>query len=247
MKSPWLVGFGLVALAQLAFIALHLPRLAVIATWLLVPVVAVWVWRARGPKLLVLALMLCWAGDVLGNPALIGIGPIGLFLSVAAYAIANVLLTILFIRCGALTAWRTTFGGRQRWWAAVAVLCLVAAVVGLAFAWSSFDAVLRIVASIYLLLLVVTATTAFAVDTCAGIGAAMLLSSHLLVVLEVAGRLDGAATSFRLAVLALYALGILLIAVGVVNREPHSASSKTGPNTGLRNSAAAVGSGLRRS
>jgi hypothetical protein len=54
------------------------------------------------------------------------------------------------------------------------------------------------------------------VDIRAGVGSVLLLIAHLLVVLEVAGRLPGAATLFRLPVLALYGFGILLIAVGVV-------------------------------
>ncbi|GMA95920.1 hypothetical protein GCM10025881_27440 [Pseudolysinimonas kribbensis] len=42
---------------------------AVVSTWLVAPLLAMWVWRARGPKLLILALAMFWAGDVLGNPA----------------------------------------------------------------------------------------------------------------------------------------------------------------------------------
>jgi len=218
VKSPWLIGFGLVAVAQLAVVALSLP-LAGVVTWLLAPPLAVWVWRVRGPKLLVLALMFFWAGDVLGNPRLIGVGRIGLFLSVAAVAVANVLLIILFVRRGAPRSQRTVIGGRRRWRAGIAVLYLVLAGMGLAFTWSNLDPVLRVVASIYLLLIVVTGTTAFVLDIYAGIGAALLFGSHLLVVLEVGGRINGTGTMYRLAVLALYMLGILLIAIGMVNRE----------------------------
>jgi hypothetical protein len=218
LKSPWLIAFGLVVVGQLALLGLGLP-LANFVAWLLAPLLAVWVWRARGPKLLVLALMFCWAGDVLGNPALIGVGKIGLFLSVAAFAVANVLLIVLFVRGGGPISQRIAIGGRRRWRAGVAVLYLVPAALGLAFTWSNLDPALRVVAAIYLLLVVATATTAFVVDICAGIGAALLFGSHLLVVLEVGGRIDGTGTMFRLAVLALYMLGILLIAIGMVNRE----------------------------
>ena len=96
------------------------------------------------------------------------------------------------------------------------MLCLIAVALGLALAWSSLNLVLRLDASIYLLLLLFTLTAALAVDIRAGVGSALLLISHLLVVLEVAGRLLGTATLFRLSVLALYGFGILLIAVGVV-------------------------------
>jgi hypothetical protein len=209
VKSPWLVGFGLVAVAQLVFVALHLP-FAGIVTWLVAPLLAVWVWCVGGPKLLVLALMFCWAGDVLGNPLQIGI-PIGLYLSVAAFAVAGVLLVILFVRRGA--------PGFRRRRAGIVVLYLVPASVVLTFIWSNLNPALRVVASIYLLLLVVTATTAFVLDTWVGIGAGLLFGSHLLVALEVGGLLNGTRTMFRLAVLTLYMLGILLIAVGMVNRD----------------------------
>jgi hypothetical protein len=85
--------------------------------------------------------------------------------------------------------------------------------------WSSFEPALRIAAGIYLLLLVGTAATAMAVDTCAGIGAGLFFASELLIALAVAGRVAPTATTHRLEVLVLYMLGILLIAVGVVRRE----------------------------
>ena len=216
-KSAWLFVYGLILLAQLISVALHLSRVGTVATtWLLAPLLSVWVWRARGPKLLVLVFVLFWVGDVLGNPRLLGIGPNGLFLSVAAFAAANVILLALYLQRNTLIEWQTILGGRQRWWAGVVVLCLIAVALGLALAWSSLNLVLRLAASIYLLLLLFNLTAALAVDIRAGVGSALLLISHLLVVLEVAGRLLGAATLFRLQVLALYGFGILLIAVGVV-------------------------------
>lgn len=63
-----------------------------------------------------------------------------------------------------------------------------------------------------------TATTALALDISAAVGVALFFGSGLLAALELGGRLQGAATSFRLAVLTLYTLGILLIAIGVLNR-----------------------------
>jgi hypothetical protein len=215
-KSAWLFVYGLILLAQLISVALHLSRVGIVATGLLAPLLSVWVWRARGPKLLVLVFVLFWVGDVLGNPRLLGIGPNGLFLSVAAFAAANVILLALYFRHGTLIEWRTILGGHQRWRAGVAVLCLIAVALGLALAWSSLNLGLRLAASIYLLLLLFTLTAALAVDIRAGVGSVLLLISHLLVVLEVAGRLLGTATRFRLLVLALYGFGILLIAVGVV-------------------------------
>lgn len=219
MKTPWLIGFGLAGAAELAFVVSHLSHPAdLITLWIVAPLLAIWTWRARGPKLLVLALVFCWVGDVLGNPRAIGIGQGGLLLSVVAYVGANVCLITLFVRDGALIALRKAFSGTQRWRVGISSLYLVAAIIGLALAWSSLDPMSRAGAAIYLLLLVGTATTALALDTCTGIGAALFFGSELLIALEVGGRLPGAAAAFRLAVLTLYMLGVLLIAVGVVNR-----------------------------
>lgn len=223
VKSFWLIGFGVVGAALLVFVASNAAHQAdLIPLWLVAPLLAVWVWRAGGPKLLLVALMLCWAGDVLGNPRAIGIGVGGLVLSVLGYIGANVCLVILFVRDGALVALRKALHSRQRWRVGIAAVYLVVATCGLALAWGRLGLMFRVVAAIYLLLLVATATAALALDICAGVGATLFLGSELLVALEVAGRLDGTATSFRLAVLALYMLGILLIAVGVVNRGLHN-------------------------
>ncbi len=211
MKSPWLIGFAMVAIAELICTATGL-RLAAFLTWLVAPLLAVWVWRVRGPKLLVLALISCWVGDVLGNPRLIGVGPIGLYLSIAAFAVADVLLVTLFVRRGALGS------RRPRRQAGAVALYLLPASIGFASIWGDLDPTLRVVAAIYLLLIAATATTALLLDTRVGIGAGLLFSSHLLVALEVGRRIDGTATTFRLAVLALYMVGILFIAVGTVNR-----------------------------
>lgn len=232
VKSFWLIGFGVVGAALLVFVASNAPHQAdLIPLWLVAPILVVWVWRAGGPKLLLVALLLCWAGDVLGNPRAIGIGPSGLLLSVLGYIGANVCLVILFVRDGALIALRKTLHGRQRWRAGIAALYLVVAVCGLGLAWGRLGPMLRLVAATYLLLLVGTATTALALDICAGVGATLFLVSELLVALEVGGRLNGTATSFRLAVLGLYLLGVLLIAVGVVNRALGAKrGSRTAPN-----------------
>jgi hypothetical protein len=220
-KSHWLIAFAVVGVAELALVALRQPA-AIIATWLLAPVLAVWVWRARGPNLLILAVACCWVGDVLGNPRSIGIGPVGLYVAVAFYALADVLFIIVFLR-GAL---RGAVAGRQhrldqggRWRASIGVVYLVAAALGLALTWGALAPPLRVVAGLYLLLLAVMATTALVLSVWAGVGAALLFATQFLAVLEIGGRLDGTATSFRLPVLALYIVGIVLIAIGVVGRE----------------------------
>jgi hypothetical protein len=220
-KTHWLIAFAVVGVAELALVALRQPA-AIVATWLLAPVLAVWVWRARGPKLLILALACCWVGDVLGNPRSIGIGPVGLYVAVAFYALADVLFIIVFLRGalrGAVAEGQPGVDrrGRRRAW--IGVVYLAAAVLGVALTWGALAPPLRVVAGLYLLLLAVMATTALVVGVWSGVGAALLFATQLMAVLEIGGRLDGTATSFRLAVLALYIVGILLIAVGVVGRE----------------------------
>jgi hypothetical protein len=217
VERPWLVGFGVVAVAQLACVALALPPAAFL-TWLLAPPLAVWAWRARGPGLLVLALALCWVGDVLGNPRLIGLGPAALYLGIAAFAAAHALLITVFVRRGGAVSPGTTTSGRRRRRALVAVPYLVAAALALAAVRGGLDPLLRAVASLYLLLIATTATTAVRLGSRVGVGAGSLFASHLLVALEVGGRLSGSSTAFRLAALSLYVAGLFLITVGVVDR-----------------------------
>jgi uncharacterized membrane protein len=159
LKSPWLIAFVAVALAHLVMSVVRVPSSATIVTWALAPLLAIWVWRSRGPKLLIVALLLCFVSDVLGNPRFIGLGPGALYASVAA------LVAILLFR--RVLSRRTT--PARGIWIAIA-------------------------------------------------GGVFLGLQQLLAALEVTGRVDGAATWYKLTVLTLYPLGILLIAVGVVGR-----------------------------
>lgn len=214
-KQAWLVAFVLIAAAELVFVAAHVSSWAVVvATWVLAPLLAIWVWQSRGPKLLVLTLGLCWLGDVLGNPRKIGIGQIGVVLSAAAFAAAGVCLVVLFIRRGA----------RRGLLVGAAAAYLAAAIIGVLFVWSGLSIMLRIAVSIYLLLFAALATLAASAGTVSAIGAALFFGSEILTALEVAGRLHGTATAYRLTVITLYLLGILLIAVGMVTLGPYPRS-----------------------
>lgn len=216
-KQAWLVAYVLVAVAELVFIAAHASsRAALVATWVLAPLLAIWVWKSHGPKLLVLALGVCWLGDVLGNPRAIGIGQVGVVPSAAAFAAAGVFLVVLFIRRGVLGTFRGSSDTRRGWRAGAAAVYLAAAIIGVLFAWSGLSIVLRIAVSIYLLLFAALATSAASAGIVTAIGTALFFGSEILAALEVAGRLHGAAMAFRLTFNTLYLLGILLIAVGTV-------------------------------
>lgn len=179
-KQAWLVAFVLVAVMELVFIAMHvLSSVVIITNWVLAPLLAIWVWQSRGPKLLVLALEFCWLGDVLGNPRAIGIGQIGVVASAAAFAAAGMLLTALFIRRGALNALRESGARRGRFVGAVAV-CLAATTIGVLFAWSGLSIVFRVAVSIYLFLFAALAAFAASAGIIPAIGAAMLLGAEIL-------------------------------------------------------------------
>ncbi len=208
-KQAWLAAFVLVAVIELVFIAMHIfPSVVLVATWVLMP-------------LLVLALVFCWLGDMLGNPLAIGIGQIGVVGSAAAFAVAGIFLFVLFIRRGAFDALRGSAGTRRGWLVGAAAVYLAAAIICVLFVWSGFVIEFRIFVLIYLLLFAALAIFALSAGIVTAIGAAMFFGTEILAALEVAGRLHGAATAYRLTFNTLYLLGILLIAVGIVLLGPH--------------------------
>ncbi|MFC7623982.1 hypothetical protein [Microlunatus sp. GCM10028923] len=225
IKSPWLVGFGLVAAAQLIFVVAPVSPLAdLVAVSILAPLLAVWVWRSGGPKLLVLALLLCAVGDLLGNPRRIGLSENGLLFSVAAFVAAQGCLLVLYVRSGAVAELRAAVGGDRRWRAVVALLYLIGATLLFCLMWGGLGPTFRVAAGLYLVLLVGTAGASLAVDTRAGIGAALFAGSVLLVGAGMVGWVEGAGTWHRLQVRLTYQLGLLLIAVAAVRRVRRGAS-----------------------
>lgn len=219
IKSPWLIGFGLAAVAQLIFVVAPVPSLAdLIAVTIAAPLLAAWAWRSGGPRLLVLALLCCAAGDFLGNPRRIGLNETGLLFSVAAFVLAQCLLLLLYLRSGAVAALRASVGGHRRWRAVVAFLYVVAAILLFCLMWGGLGPTFRAVAGGYLLLLVATAGASLAVDAWSGIGVAVFAGSMLLVGAGMVGWVEGAGTWHRLQVRLTYQLGLLLITVAAVTR-----------------------------
>ena len=119
LRSPWFIAFGAAAVAQLVPVVVRLPQFTVVIGWAIAPLLAIWVWRARGPRLLIVALVVSFVSDVTGNPRLIGLGPSAgaIFISAAALLIADILFVIVVVRCEL---------GRGRRWAALGVIVLLA-------------------------------------------------------------------------------------------------------------------------
>ncbi|KQX73746.1 lysoplasmalogenase [Aeromicrobium sp. Root472D3] len=205
VRSPWLVAFGLVAVVHLALNAAGTTPLDSISKCLLAPLLAVWVARQGGPRLLVVALALCFLGDLfLEIDDLFVVG-------MAAFAGAHVAFVTLFVRRGALDRLR------RRPQAAVAYAVVAVAMV--AWCWGGLEPALKPAIPVYAALLVGTATVSLAVDVRAGVGGALFLVSDGIIALSQAGRIDADATATGLAIMTLYIAAILLLATGVVRRD----------------------------
>jgi uncharacterized membrane protein YhhN len=207
LRSPWLVAFGLVAVVHLALNAVGATPFDSITKVLLAPLLAAWVVeRGRdGPRLLVVALLLCFLGDLfLEVDDLFVVG-------MAAFAGAHVALIALFVRRGALD--------RLRARPLVAVGYVGVAVAMVAWCWGGLEPDLRPAIPVYAALLVGTAALSLASDVRAGVGGALFLVSDGLIALSEAGRIDPDAVTTGLAVMTLYVLAILLLTTGIVRRE----------------------------
>jgi uncharacterized membrane protein YhhN len=213
VKSPFLIGFGIVMTVHLVLLGFDVPPWDTITKVLLAPLLAAWAWQLDGPRLLVLGLVFCFFGDLFMDLD-------GWFMAgMAAFAAAHICFITLFVQRGAIPALRESLRGRERWRAALAVVYLVGAIGVVAWAWGGFDPAVRFAIPVYALLLASTATTSIALDTRSGVGAALFVVSDSLIALGAAGRLDPTATWHKLAVMVLYLFGIFLITAGVLNRE----------------------------
>lgn len=214
VKSPWIIAFGVVMVLHLLLLGLDVSPWSTVTKCLLAPLLALWAWRLDGPRLLVVGLVFCFFGDLFMD--LDDMFAAGM----AAFALAHICFITLFVQRGAIDALRDSFGGvTERWRAALVIVYLLGAVGIVGWAWGGFDPSIRFAIPIYALLLAGTASTAIALDTRAGIGAAMFMISDTLIALGEAGRLDADALWHRLAVMVLYLFAIFLITAGVLNRE----------------------------
>jgi len=220
VKSPWILAFGVVAIAHLFLVGLDLTPWDTVTKCLLAPLLAIWAAQLGGPRLLIVALVFCFFGDLFMDLSRIDASKVLWFmLGMASFALAHVCLITLFVQRGSLAALRASFGGNQWWRAALVVVYVLGAAASLATDLGRFDATVRPFVPVYTALLVGTAVTAIALDTRAGIGAALFLVSDALISAGVIGRVDAGAPWHQVTVMVLYLLSIFLITAGVLNRE----------------------------
>ncbi len=211
IRSPFLIGFGLVAIVHLVLNATDATPWDSITKCLLAPLLAAWVLEQHGPRLLVAALVFCFAGDLLLELD-------NLFIAgMAAFAAAHVCFIWFFVQRGAAAALRA------RPWILVAYV--VAAIAVVVWAWGGLDAGLRPVIPIYAALLVATASTSAAVDVRAGVGGGLFLASDGIIALAEAGRFDPDATATGLAIMVLYIGAILQLTIAIVAKEKRTVLS----------------------
>lgn len=219
-KSPFLIGFAVVAVVHLFLNGADATPWDSISKCLLAPLLMAWVIEQRGPRLLVAALGFCFLGDLLLELD-------DLFVAgMAAFAAAHICFIWFFVERGALGALRRR--------PAIAAVYLIAGAVVVAWAWSGLDAGLRPIIPIYALLLIGTASTSLAVDLRAGVGGALFLVSDGIIALAEAGRFDPEATLTGLAIMVLYIAAILLLTAGILDKEHRTVAAGPGFDPTIR-------------
>jgi uncharacterized membrane protein YhhN len=214
IRSPWLIAFGAIAVVHLVLNGAGADPWDSITKCLLAPLLAGWVVEQQGPRLLVVALALCFLGDLfleLDDLFIVGM---------AAFAVAHIAFITLFVRRGALDRLR-----RRPLIVAVYVLAAVGMV---AWCWGGLASDLRAPIPVYAALLVGTAATSLATDLRAGVGGALFLVSDGIIALSEAGRIDADATLTGLAIMTLYILAIFFLATGIVQKEQRTRAAGPG-------------------
>lgn len=205
IRSPWLAGFAVVAVVHLVLNATDAGPWDSITKSLLAPLLLGWVLEQRGPRLLAIALGLCFLGDLFmefENLFVVGM---------AAFAGAHVCFIWLFVQRGAVAKLR------ERPW--IVLVYVLAGLIVVAWSWGGLEPGLRPVIPFYAALLIGTASTALAVDVRAGVGGALFLLSDGIIALAEAGRFDPEAALTGLAIMVLYIGAIAQLTVGILTKE----------------------------
>lgn len=210
IRTPWPLVFSIMAIIHLVLNAAGQPPWDSITKCLLAPLLAVWVLRVRGPRILALALVLCFFGDLF-----LAFSHAWFVPGMTAFALAHLAFIAYFVSRGAVTAMR-------RWWPAAVVYTLVA-VAMVWWLWNGLDSDLRVPVTVYAILLATTATTSLSIDRFAGFGALLFLISDAFIALGEAGysRPEPAGVW----IMALYLLGIYyLTSASLTHSRPLSAN-----------------------
>jgi hypothetical protein len=206
VRSPWLIAFAVASVVHLVLNGAGAAPWDSITKCLIAPLLLGWVLEQHGPRLLVVALALCFAGDLFLEID-------SLFIAgMAAFAGAHVAFITLFVQRGALD--------RLRAQPLIAVVYVIVAVAMVAWCWSGLEPGLKPAIPVYAVLLLSTASLSLATDVRAGLGGALFLVSDGIIALSEAGRVDGDAAITGLAIMTLYILAILLLATSIVRLEP---------------------------
>lgn len=204
LKSPWLGAFGVVAVVHLILIGVDAQPYDSISKCLLAPLLIAWVIDQRGPRLLVVALIGCFFGDLfLEFEDLFTAG-------MAAFAVAHICFIRFFVQRGAVEQLRHK--------PLILIVGLAAAIGLIAWCWGGLEPGLKPLVPVYALLLLGTAATALSVDLRAGIGGVLFLISDGIIALNEAGRIDDG-TVTGIAIMATYILAIFFLTTAIVSRE----------------------------
>jgi uncharacterized membrane protein YhhN len=220
VKSPWLIAFAVASVVHLGLNGAGAEPWDSISKCLIAPLLAAWVIQQRGPRLLVVALVFCFFGDLfleLDDLFIVGM---------AAFAVGHIAFITFFVQRGAVD--------RLRARPLILVLYVAAAIGMVAWCWGGLEAGLKAPIPVYAALLVGTAATSLATDVRAGVGGAMFLVSDGIIALREAGRIDQDATAGGLAIMALYILAIFFLATGIVAREKRTIAAGSAFDPTLR-------------
>ncbi|MFE0425748.1 lysoplasmalogenase [Streptomyces sp. NPDC058953] len=171
-----------------------------IAKPLLMPLIAAFVLVRGGPRLLVVALLFGWGGDVF----LLSGAEWAFLLGMGSFAVGHLCYLALFARIGGGAA-------PPAWSAPVYGVALVTAV---ALLWPDLPAELRIPVAGYALLLTVMAWRSAVLGPLAGAGGALFLVSDLIIATGVADWPQLPEPDFW--IMFFYSAGQLLLALGVL-------------------------------
>lgn len=200
------VAYGAVALVDLLALCLEAGTVHHVAKVLLLPLLAVGALLCAAPRLLVVALVFGWAGDVLlmfGNDLffLAGMG---------AFAAGHVSYLVLFLKYG------TRYGApRARVRSTAVVLGTLALMVAvLALLWTGLPGVLRIPVTLYCCLLTAMGLNSGRLGPVAALGGALFMVSDTLLATGLAGRPDVPVLDFW--VMLTYTAAQLLLVIGAL-------------------------------